>query len=701
MLLTQRAEDIIRVLIRFPQDNPITTTIISEELNISSRSVQRELPDVEHWLTAKGYRFVRKRSVGLVLDEPEDRRQELLNLLDHNKSATAAVDDRRDRQLLLRHKILFAAEPIKSYYFTERFGISEGTLINDLNQIEPWFAKYHLTLIRRPGLGIFIEGSEIARRQAVTSHICSQLSQKRNSETMQSSDNSRQSIRVSEIPEQITSGVTRILTDGEHQLNMHLSDNGYLHLLAYISYSVYRIQHGFIIKYTGSDTSDLSMEPEFAVSEYLMKQLRQDFNLPIVDAETKYLTIFLTGIRIWPQARRDLTTQRDFDVHQITLTIVKCVGDVLGIDFTDDARLPEELGSHIQPTIGRLRAGIPIENPLLKDFQTNYANVYQACETGCATLSEMYELPAFPASEIGFITIYFVMALDRKAKLARRISVIIVCPTGIGSSRLLSESLKKEYPDLDIRGTMSAFDINTEKLAADGIDLIISTVKLDTAYRCLNVNPILTKQDKMLLDSKLKLILSQKKNQGKIVRTIPAAPLSKEDVDYISSLGDEIYQLLGNIRVGQAPVLQSRKEIISYAASLFADTPETEQHFYEIMKKRDQLADTYMKPFHALLLHGKSPDITHPCFGYIHLAPPVYENARIILGAIVSFIPDDEDNKIAAPIASEIIGALLEDPELLKALRNLDDELFTSLLEVSLLKFYKSSVTSTLGLPNK
>ena len=48
MLLTKRSGDIIRVLIRFPQDKPITTAIISDELHISSRSIQRELPTVEN-----------------------------------------------------------------------------------------------------------------------------------------------------------------------------------------------------------------------------------------------------------------------------------------------------------------------------------------------------------------------------------------------------------------------------------------------------------------------------------------------------------------------------------------------------------------------------------------------------------------------------------------------------------------------------
>ena len=161
MLLTQRAEDIIRILIRFPQDNPVTTAILSEELNVSSRSIQRELPGVEQWLSSEGYRFVRKRSVGLILDEPDSRRQKLLALLNSNKSTAAATDDRRDRQMILRHEILFAAEPVKSYYFTEKLGISDGTLTSDLNQLESWFEKYHLHLIRRQGLGIFLPISAV------------------------------------------------------------------------------------------------------------------------------------------------------------------------------------------------------------------------------------------------------------------------------------------------------------------------------------------------------------------------------------------------------------------------------------------------------------------------------------------------------------------------------------------------------------
>lgn len=680
MLLTKRSGDIIRVLIRFPQDKPVTTAIISDELHISSRSIQRELPTVEKWLTAKGFCFVRKRSVGLFLDEPDNRRKELLTLLDAAGTDIPSADDKHNRQHELLHALLFAREPVKSLTFMDQFGISEGTLTSDLNQIEKWFDKYHLRLVRRQGLGIFLTGSETARRQAVTSHLKDQ-----------------KAIPEAEISESITDSVAQIVSDGARTLHLNLSDNGYLRLNIYLSYSVCRIRQGEYITSEEAAFEDLTMEPEFAVAEYLMQQLRQTFRLPIIESETRYLAIFLTGIRIWSAEQRDLTSKRDFDVHQITLDLIQNVSNILDIDFDSDPQLARELGLHIQPAIGRIRAGIPIENPLLEDIQNRYDEVYQACTAGCISLSASYGLPSFPPSEVGFISIYFSMALDRRAKLARRISVIIVCPTGIGSSRLLAENLHKAYPDLDIHGTTSAFHIEPEELKREGIDLIISTVKLDTTYRYIYVSPLLNRQDRMLLDSKFQLILSQKNDRRpRAEKKVPETSFTRKDIHFVSRTGAEIEYLLDHIRIGRAPVLQERQEILAYAASLFSDTPEMESHFYEIMKKRDQIADTYMKPFHALLLHGKSPDIMHPCFGYVHLEPPIYENARIILGAIVTFIPENDPDQVSAPIVSEIIGALMEHPELLKALREDDDERFTRLLETFLMKFYKETAADRL-----
>ena len=173
----------------------------------------------------------------------------------------------------------------------------------------------------------------------------------------------------------------------------------------------------------------------------------------------------------------------------------------------------ERSGRSSAAAIGRLRAGITIENPLLEEFQEKYSRYIRPVKPGPTCCGICFRFSEVSPGEVGFITIYFVMAMERKEKQERRISVMLVCPAGIGSSRLLASNLKKEYPDLFIRGTMSAFEIDCEKLKRDGVDLVISTIKLNIPYRYLQVNPLLTRQDKMLLNSRLTL-LQQKKVQA-------------------------------------------------------------------------------------------------------------------------------------------------------------------------------------------
>ena len=699
MQLTARAGDIIQILLRFPQNHPVTVAVISEELGISSRSVQRELITVEQWLAKNHFRLIRKRSVGLMLDEPEERRKELFSLLQSQTAELPGVEDRRHRQNLLCHYLLFADEPLKSMYLAAQLGVSEGTLMADLNQLTPWFEKYHLQLNRRPGLGIFLEGPETARRQASASCLFDQATLRFDPNEERQTDEPVRRGYIRDIDYAIVSKVSAILSDCEKQLRLHLSDNEHLRLLIYLSLTVYRMQKGCFIPEEESIFSQKSMEPEYAIADYMARLLRQHFKLPNMISETGYLSAYLTGIHIWPAQSVDLTRRRDFDIHQVTLALIRRVGDLLGMDFSGDSRLLKDLEGHLQPAIGRLRAGITIENPLLEEFQEKYSRVYQACETGTDVLRDMFPVSEVSPGEVGFITIYFVMAMERKEKQERRISVMLVCPAGIGSSRLLASNLKKEYPDLFIRGTMSAFEIDCEKLKRDGVDLVISTIKLNIPYRYLQVNPLLTRQDKMLLNSRLTL-LQQKKVQAGPESAAPAAPLSRKEVEYISSLGTEIYRFLEHVRIGQAPVLGTRKEVILHAASLFAESEEMEQEFYRILNDRDQMADTYIKPFHALLLHGRSSMTDHICFGYLHLEPPVYDRTQIILGAIVALIPDAPDNTVHTSIVSETIGALLENPRLLETLRNMDDARFIELLENTLLRFYRQTVSSCLKIPS-
>ena len=187
-----------------------------------------------------------QRSVGLMLDEPEERRKELFSLLQSQTAELPGVEDRRHRQNLLCHYLLFADEPLKSMYLAAQLGVSEGTLMADLNQLTPWFEKYHLQLNRGPDLN-FPGRPETARRQASASCLFDQATLRFDPNEERQTDEPVRRGYIRDIDYAIVSKVSAILSDCEKQLRLHLSDNEHLRLLIYLSLTVYRMQKGCFI----------------------------------------------------------------------------------------------------------------------------------------------------------------------------------------------------------------------------------------------------------------------------------------------------------------------------------------------------------------------------------------------------------------------------------------------------------------------
>jgi mannitol operon transcriptional antiterminator len=68
--LTSRQAAIIQLLSKSAPE-PVTLASISQKLEVSSRTVMRELDKVEQWLDENDFKFLRKPGVGLaILEEP-------------------------------------------------------------------------------------------------------------------------------------------------------------------------------------------------------------------------------------------------------------------------------------------------------------------------------------------------------------------------------------------------------------------------------------------------------------------------------------------------------------------------------------------------------------------------------------------------------------------------------------------------------
>ena len=107
--LTANGQKLIDRLLTLPQ-GWVTAAMLAESIGVSRRTVLRELPSVEQWIAAAGYRFVRSPGQGLLLDEPPARREQMRALL--NGSTVYAELPRRQRRQKLLGMLLQAREPM-------------------------------------------------------------------------------------------------------------------------------------------------------------------------------------------------------------------------------------------------------------------------------------------------------------------------------------------------------------------------------------------------------------------------------------------------------------------------------------------------------------------------------------------------------------------------------------------------------------
>ncbi|MCC8076061.1 MAG: HTH domain-containing protein [Clostridiales bacterium] len=160
--LTSRQVSIIQMLTKTGSE-PITVSAIAKKLGVSSRTILRDMPAIEAWFAENNITFVRKPGVGLMLQEKPGTIRQIQELLDAEQVKPAYSRRERRRQLL--GELLCAREPVKSYVFLSRFHISGGTLSHDLDALNDWLSVCGIQVIRRPGVGILLEGNEFGCRQ--------------------------------------------------------------------------------------------------------------------------------------------------------------------------------------------------------------------------------------------------------------------------------------------------------------------------------------------------------------------------------------------------------------------------------------------------------------------------------------------------------------------------------------------------------
>ncbi|MGE6632059.1 BglG family transcription antiterminator [Bacillus sp. NPDC077027] len=559
MYITAREQKVMKYIIQ--QNRYVTIREIADSVQVSTRTIHRELKSIKPILKNYNLSLDKQPGKGLKAVGEQGDKYRLLSDMSNEDQKEYSSDERK---LLILCALLEAKEPIKLYSLATDLQVTNATISYDLDELTEWIAPYGLSLIRKRGYGIELKGPEEAKRKIVGNLIVDRLDIQLFLETIEM--NIKHRTKATEKVFGVVSRgqllkVERLLFHLKNRLSLSLSDSAYIALVVHLTYAIERIQIGETIDMENEELRELKRTKEFEASERIARALERMFNVEIPEAEVGYMTIHLRSANRSFQSEYRIE-EIELDIALRTKKLIDFISEKTGYHLNENDSLYEGLISHLEPAINRLKEKMSIYNPLKHQIKKDYFLLFMAIEEG---VELFFPETDFPEEEIAFIVLHFGSVLEIK-KEETNINALVVCSSGIGSSKMLASRLKKELPEI------ATFDLSSlmglKEIDATRYDMIVSTVPIPYEHiDYIMVSPLLNEDDAQRVKAHIK-------------RKIPYIIEKKRIKEEAKQVETELYDMLA-----LTETITNYMAVIRSILRHFTIEPlETKQHHEETMR---------------------------------------------------------------------------------------------------------------------
>lgn len=664
-----------------PEDQYVTLASIAKELGVSTKTILRELAEVEVWLAAKGCSLSKKTGAGIKVNGSFDRKTIILEILQGEKEEH--LYSPKERQIVIVSELLQNQEAVKLYNFTKMLKVTEGTISNDLDKVEQWCGAQGITLIRKPGLGVYIAGAEKDIRKAMVHFIYENIEEDQllgiiRSHLMQGTDDSTeieiktQRRLLNLVNKEIIHKLEISIHEVEGKIGYKLADSAYIGLIVHLALAVQRIKKNEKITIDVEFLQELQKYPEYLVAKDMVTSIGKNFAIEIPESEIGYITMHIRGSKNRNDYMKDNSKViGNFELVKISKEIIKVAERETGRLLGQNKNLLIGLVNHLGPSMSRLKMKMEIRNPFLEEIKAFYPDLVMVSRK-CVALVEKQLGIQIPDSEIAYIAMHLGAALETGDKATKPMyRCAIACSTGMGTSRLLAAKIEKEFDNIHIVEVISAIYTEEKRLREKRIDFIISTVAIEQcSIPVVTVNPLLFQEDKEKINQQMALV----------VTTHEMYPHGKSKglnfVDKLLSLqsySKAIIEILAHFFLLQDETSLSINEVIHKISTIISPNTEIKREIEQALQQREEKGGTVITGHGFVLLHCRTVAVEELYFGAVQLEKPIYalngkrEREEIKLG-IVMIAPENsrEDEMETISFLSKM---LIERPSFIKVLR--------------------------------
>ncbi|MBS7525560.1 BglG family transcription antiterminator [Fusibacter paucivorans] len=665
---SRRVIEIIEILLE--TENYIAIAAIAEKLNVSRRTIFREMEAVEAITAELGMTLSKKTRLGLSIAATSAQRERFKT--EFARKADVHFDQAM-RQNVLIVELLKSREPQKFFYFANMLSVSEATISYDMDKIEPWFNKREIELIRKPGFGVYLEGSETQFRKAIVDFLYQHYEHQELVALLETGLYQENMVEAL-IDRDVLIKVTTLLRQYETLIARRLTDAAYMGLLIHLAIAIQRTARGERIRMNPELLKELQRDAHYEMAGIIGQSIQSKFNIVFPEDELGYITMHLKGSKLKTAALVDENDVMisNYEISKLASKMMAVFKSESGYDFSDDERLLVGLVSHLKPALTRMKLHLDIRNPLLDKIKEMYPEIFNMSLKTTVIIRDRFDVEV-PEAEVGYIAMHFGAAIERfrKAQIVQRdIRIGVVCSSGIGTSSLLYSRLSKLFPKLTIAAQFSKEDILLGKADVYGVELLISTIALEkTTVPVVIVNPLLLEDDEARIAHVLKMLNNQ---PGAKISAPPKEHNDRAQVQWIHDVTESVLTLEAHFKLVTDLHAKSLSQIIKQIAESYAGEFRTRKKLERQFQARERLGSTIIHGEGLMLLHTRSEIFDSVCFSVWRLNNAVNVHKDVIENVIVMGMPEQRSS-IQSDMMSQLSKAIIEDDLFLNQIKHGDE----------------------------
>lgn len=622
MYISNREKIILTLLLN--QKNGVTIDYLSEKLDVSTRTVYRELSSLESTLAQYQIKLERGTE-GYYLQGNQVFIAELKNEM--SGSPEELTTKKRQRLLIIR--LLLEETEIKMEALAHELHVSTGTIQLDLQSIEEMFEEYNIKIQRKKSIGIKASSPEPNLRLIVSGLVTSELNEYNFFRLFDGSyqlDEERYAVNQNPFLKVVDPAALELAFKAVKQYDRYqfeeVTDTQFQSLVIFLAITIMRIKQNHFIKKEEllNRSKEVSKDKSIRLSTDLLETLKREYQFDNYNQqEVAFLSVQIEGLNV--PLRNEFSEEYDLQLSYRVRELIWMVSKETEVDFQQDQTLFQDLLAHLSAAIHRNKAPMPESgNALLDKIYQEFTDLSHAVQ---ASMEKLFPENQFHSNEILYVVIHFASAYERSPK-SRALNVLIICSSGIGTAKILENRLRKNVPEIthvDISRISQLYQMDYDKY-----DLILSTIFLqgfEEEYKV--VTPLLMEDEMRSIKKYVKQIIETKMKKRYSTEKI-SLQQDSQGLSFHSfySKVTNINKILENFDVVNVETRESLADTLLVICESLPDSMVNDPvRVAEKLEKRMDVAPIGLPRTKMALFHCIDKSIQFPYFGIFDLTDTV------------------------------------------------------------------------------